>query len=184
MNVDFSTRSTYSIDAYRLSRWEQQLWLLVEVGVDINGSVWITPGLLLNPSINRTRIRSICREPSQSSPREVLLQRSPMFDCRPSWSNESGPVHLSRSRRGYSCWTMRTSAHKGSWKLWVKFVFNNYMYYIYKVVISVSIYVCLIITVKSLDQSVPNFAHSDTDPLWPSDVFFFFFLQTLNAMDF
>ena len=55
----------------------------------------------------------------------VLLQRSPMFDCRPSWSNESGPVHLSRSKRGYSCWTMRTSAHKGSWKLWVKFVFNN-----------------------------------------------------------
>ena len=68
MNVDFSTRSTYSIDAYRLSRWEQQLWLLVEVGVDINGSVWITPGLLLNPSINRTRIKSICRELSQSSP--------------------------------------------------------------------------------------------------------------------
>ena len=133
MNVDFPTRSTYSIDAYRLSRWEQQRdWLLVEVGVDINGSVGFSPGFLLNPSINRTRIRSICREPSQSSLKEVLLQRRPMYDCRPSWSNESGPVHLSRSRRGYSCWNMRTSAHKDSWKLYiqnrVEFVFNNITY--------------------------------------------------------
>ena len=67
--------------------------------------VWITPGLLLNPSINRTRIRSICRELSQSSLKEVLLQRSPMFDCRWSWSSESGPVHLGRSGEGYDAST-------------------------------------------------------------------------------
>ena len=63
------------------------------------------------------------KELSQSSPKEVLLQRSPMFN----WLNVEevlvGPVHLSRSRRGYSCWIRRSSyyssAHKDSWKLWV-----------------------------------------------------------------
>ena len=49
----------------------------------INEWVWITPGLLLNSSIHRTRIKSICREMSQSSPFGMLLQRSPIFDCHP-----------------------------------------------------------------------------------------------------
>ena len=49
----------------------------------INEWVWITPGLLLNSSIDRTRIKSICRELSQSSPFGMLLQRRPIFDCHP-----------------------------------------------------------------------------------------------------
>ena len=108
--------------------WAQQLCgclsaNLHQIGVD-------TSSLVPNPPTNRIRDEydSICKELSQSSLKEVLLQRRPMYDCRPSWSNESGPVHLIRSRRGYSCWNMRTSAHKDSWKLWVKFEFNKYTF--------------------------------------------------------
>ena len=52
MNVDFSTRSTYKgVVPTNYDAADRHQWL-----------VWISPGLVLNPSINRTRTESICTE--------------------------------------------------------------------------------------------------------------------------
>ena len=128
MNIDSWSRSAYFVNAYRLNSWAQHL----------NGCLtsmeWTTSGLDLNPPVTETGKESMSRELSQSLHVDVSTWERRGIDWTVNWmlkpwSGGSRPVHLSWSRSRHSPWTMRSSAHIGSWKRWVRFVFNNYVYY-------------------------------------------------------
>ena len=96
--------------------------------IDINGSLWIYPGLVLNPSINRTRsIKSIYRELSQSSPFRCYYKDAQYLTANPgqlivSWRD----VGIgSRQDRVEGSWvTRRNKRINYTFKIKLKFVFN------------------------------------------------------------
>ena len=128
MNVDFSTRSTDGVDAYRLSRWEQQRVVACRGCGRHQRLVWISPGFGFKPINQQNSHRfHLHRELSQSSPLDVITETPHIW--LPSRASELLLEEMCVSGRG------RTERREAGWrakhedKLYiqnkVKFVFNT-----------------------------------------------------------